>query len=83
MALTSKALRNDLHFGIYLKAVLDALLDGSRSYAALVPNVWACRHPEAIRRYRQQERKELATAKEARREERLGPPQATGTSKDS
>ena len=73
MTLTSSALRNDLHVGMYLKAVLDALLAGSTDYAALAPDVWARQHPEAIRRYRQEERQERATAKEARREERLGP----------
>ena len=81
MTLTSSAVRNDLHVGMYLQAVLDALLAGSTDYAALAPDVWARQHPEAIRRYRQEERQERATAKEARREERLGlPPAGAGES---
>jgi hypothetical protein len=79
----SSALRNDLHVGMYLKAVLDALLAGSTDYAALAPDVWAQHHPEAIRRYRQEERQERATAKEARSEERRGQsPAAAGESFD-
>jgi hypothetical protein len=75
MTLTSSALRNDLHVGMYLQAVLDALLAGSTDYAALAPDVWAGQHPEAIRRYRQEERQERATAKAIRLAQRLGLPE--------
>ncbi len=40
MTLTSSALRNDLHGGIYHKAVLDALLVGLTHCGALAPRVW-------------------------------------------
>jgi hypothetical protein len=75
MTLTSSALRNDLHVGMYLQAVLDALLAGSTDYAALAPDVWAQHHPKAIRRYRQEERQERATAKAIRLAQRLGLPE--------
>ena len=79
MTLTSSALRNDLHVGLYLKAVLDALLAGSTDYESLAPDVWARNHPEAIRVYRQQERQDRETAKAIRRAERLdGPPGLAG-----
>ncbi len=70
MTLTSSARRNDLHVGINLKAVHDALLAGSTDYASLAPDVWAQQHPEAIRDYRQEERQQRETARTVRREER-------------
>ena len=79
MTLTSSALRNDLHVGIYLKAVLDALLAGSTDYESLAPDVWARNHPETIRVYRQEERQDRETAKAIRRAERLdAPPDPAG-----
>ena len=39
-------------------AVLDALLSGSTDYAALRPDRWAAAHPEAIREYRREERRD-------------------------
>lgn len=70
LTLVSSALRNDLDVYAYLKAVLDALLVGSTDYAALRPDVWAQGHPEAIRIYRKEERRDRADAKSRRRERR-------------
>jgi transposase len=70
LTLVSSALRNDLDVYVYIKAVLDALLAGSTDYAALRPDVWAQAHPEAIRTYRQEERRDRADAKSRRRERR-------------
>jgi hypothetical protein len=64
----SSALRNDLDVYDYVKAVLDALLAGSRDYAALCPDQWAKTHPESVRTYRQDERRDRVDAKRTRRE---------------
>jgi transposase len=68
--LVSSALRNDLDVYAYVKAVLDALLAGSRDYAALRPDTWSQAHPEAHREYRKEERRQRVDAKTLRRERR-------------
>jgi transposase len=68
LTLVSSALRNDLDVYDYVKGVLDALLSGSKDYAALRPDVWAKAHPESVRKYRQDERRDRADAKRTRRE---------------
>jgi len=70
LTLVSSALRNDLDVYAYIKSVLDALLAGSTDYAALRPDVWAQTHPEAIRNYRKEERRDRVNAKTIRRERR-------------
>ena len=67
LTLVSSALRNDLDVYTYIKAVLDALLAGSTDYASLRPDRWAAAHPEAIRVYRQEERRDRFARKTARR----------------
>jgi transposase len=70
LTLVSSALRNDLDVYVFIKAVLDALLAGSTDYASLRPDNWAKAHPEAIRQYRKEERRDRVDAKNRRREER-------------
>jgi len=70
LTLVSSAIRNDLDVYSYLKAVFDALLTGSTDYERLRPDNWAAAHPEAIREYRQEERRQRFAAKTARREDR-------------
>lgn len=72
MTLLSSALRNDLDVWCYIKDVLDQLLSGSTDYESLRPDVWAQSHPEAIREYRQLERRDRADRKQRRRESRRG-----------
>lgn len=81
LTLVSSALRNDLDVYAYLKAVLDALLSGSTDYAALRPDIWALAHPEAIRTYRQAERRDRYARKSARRADRRA--SATAAETDS
>ena len=71
--LVSSALRSDLDIYAYIKSVLDTLLGGSTDYAALRPDVWAQAHPEAIRNYRKEERRDRVNAKTIRRERRRRP----------
>jgi hypothetical protein len=63
----SSAVRNHLDVWAYVKEVLDRLLAGDRDYAALRPDRWAAAHPEHIRQYRVEERRDRADAKQARR----------------
>ena len=70
LTLVSSALRNDLDVWAYLKDVLDRLLAGSTDYASLRPDHWAALHPEHIRTYRADERRDRAAAQHARRARR-------------
>ncbi len=70
MTLVSTAHRNDLDVWAYLKDVLDQLLAGSTDYHALRADVWKQSHPECIRTYRAQERRERADVKRIRRARR-------------
>jgi hypothetical protein len=45
-------------------------LAGSTDYGALRPDLWAQAHPEAIRNYRKEERRDRVDAKTRRRENR-------------
>lgn len=70
LTLVSSALRIHLDVWAYVKAVLDALLAGSTDYASLRPDNGAATHPQAIRTYRQDERRERTEAKKTRRNAR-------------
>jgi len=70
LTLVSSAVRNDLDVWAYVKDVLDQLLLGSTDYESLRPDRWAQAHPEAIREYRQKERRARADAKRFRRARR-------------
>ena len=60
LTLVSSAIRNDLDVWAYSKDVLDQLLAGSTDYEALRPDLWKQSHPEAVRTYRVQERRDRA-----------------------
>lgn len=66
MTLVSSAKRHDLDVWLYLKDVLDELLAGCTDYDRLLPDRWKQRHPEAIREYRQEERRDKAERKQYR-----------------
>lgn len=70
MSLVSSAARNDLDVFLYVKDVLDRLLAGETNYDGLRPDVWKQSHPEAIRIYRQEERRSRADAKAVKRARR-------------
>ena len=67
LTIVSSAVRNDLDVGAYLKELLDRLLAGDRDYAALRPDRWAAAHPQHIRNYRADERRDRADARQVRR----------------
>jgi transposase len=64
MTLVSSARRHDLDVGVYLKEVLDQLLAGCTDYDRLLPDVWKQSHPEAVRQYRVEERRDKAERKQ-------------------
>jgi len=68
--LVSSALRCDLDVFVYVKDVLDKLLAGCSEYHLLRPDVWKESHPEAVRVYRQDERRHRAEAKSIKRANR-------------
>ncbi len=70
MTLVSTAHRNDLDVWAYLKDVLDRLLAGDTDYHALRADVWKAAHPEHVRTYRAEERRDRADAKQVRRARR-------------
>ena len=66
MTLVSSARRHDLDVWVYIKDVLDQLLAGSTDYHSLLPDVWKQTHPEAVRDYRVEERRDKAERKQLR-----------------
>ena len=70
LACAAQAARNDLDVFMYVKDVLDRLLVGETNYDVLRPDVWKLSHPEAIRMYRQEERRSRADAKAVKRARR-------------
>ena len=70
LTLVSSALRNDLDIWRYVKDVLDQLLAGATDYEPFLPWHWAAKHPEAIRQYRVEERKDRADRKREKRDAR-------------
>jgi transposase len=70
LTLVSSAIRNDLDVWAYSKDVLDQLLAGSTDYEALRPDIWKQSHPEAIRAYRVQERRDRADRQHFHRAQR-------------
>ena len=70
LTIVSSAVRNDLDVWAYLKDVLDQLLAGSTDYASLQADVWKQAHPEAVRSYRADERRDAADRRRLRRARR-------------
>lgn len=70
LTLVSSALRNDLDTWRYVKDVLDQLLAGVTDYEPLLPWNWATTHPDAIRTYRVEERKDRSDRKRQKRDDR-------------
>ena len=60
LTLVSTAHRNDLDVWMYLNDALDQLLAGLTDYESLRADVWKQSHPEAVRTYRSDERRDTA-----------------------
>lgn len=70
LTIVSTAVRNDLDVWAYVKDVLDRLLKGSTDYESLRADVWKQSHPEAVRQYRADERRDQADRQRFRRANR-------------
>ena len=70
MTLVSSAKRHSLDVGLYIKDLLDQLLAGSTDYERMLPDRWKQKHPQAIRRYRDQESADKAQRKQFRAAQR-------------
>jgi transposase len=64
MSVVSSAKRHDLDVWTYVKDLLDQLLAGTTDYEKLLPDVWKQSHPEAVRVYREEERRDKAERKQ-------------------
>jgi len=70
MTIIGSAIRNDLDVHAYLEDVLRRALAGETDWASLAPHVWKADHPEGIRVYRKDERRQAADRKRVRRASR-------------
>ena len=70
MTITSTAARNDLDVWAYLKEVLDRIMSGSTDWESMRADRWKEQHPEAIRTYRQDERRDTVDRRQVRRARR-------------
>jgi transposase len=61
MTLVASAHRNDLDVTMYMESVITHMLRGTAKVEDLLPDVWKEHHPEAVRTYRVEERKEKAS----------------------
>ena len=60
MSHVASELRMDLDVGKYLESVLTHMLRGTAKTEELLPDRWKAAHPEAVREYRAQERRDKA-----------------------
>jgi transposase len=70
LTLVSSAHRSDLDVWLYVNDVLEQLLAGTTDYEPLLPWNWAASHPEAIRQYRAEERRERSVRRATKRANR-------------
>jgi transposase len=70
MTIVCSAIRNDLDVRAYLDDVLRRVLAGETDWSTLTPHAWKSEHPESIRQYRQDERRQAADRKRTRRARR-------------
>ncbi len=70
MTIVASAVRNDLDVEAYLQDILERTLAGETDWAAMAPHAWKAEHPEALRTYRQDERRQAADRKRTRRARR-------------
>jgi hypothetical protein len=67
MTIIGSALRNDLDVHAYLEDVLRRVLAGETDWAALAPHAWKTEHPESIRVYRAEKRRQASDRKRTHR----------------
>jgi transposase len=70
LTLTSSAHRNDLDVRAYLNDILQRLLAGETDYEPMLPWNWGAAHPESIREFRREERRQRDVRKQTDRAKR-------------
>lgn len=70
LTIIGSAIRNDLDVRAYLDDVLRRVLQGETDWSTLTPHAWRREHPESVRQYRQDERRQAADRKRTRRARR-------------
>ncbi len=70
MTIISTAIRNHLDVWSYLKDVLDQILAGCTDWESLRADRWKEKHPEAVRQYRVEERRDAIDRRRVRRARR-------------
>ena len=70
LTIIGSAIRNDLDVRAYLDDVLRRALAGETDWSTLTPHAWKLEHPQSIREYRQDERRQAADRKRTRRARR-------------
>ncbi len=70
MTVIGSAIRNDLDVHAYLEDILRRVLAGETDWATLSPHTWKADHPQSIRDYRQDERRQAADRKRVGRARR-------------
>jgi len=60
MSLVASALRMELDVSMYLESVITHRLRGTAKLEELLPDHWRANRPEAVREYREQERRDKA-----------------------
>ena len=70
LTLVSSAHRNNIDVWAYVDDVLKRLLDGETDYEPLLPWNWAAAHPESVRTYREQERRDKQIRQREKRQAR-------------
>jgi len=60
MSLVASALRMELDVSMYLESIITHRLRGTAKLEELLPDRWRANHPEAVREYREQERRDKA-----------------------
>jgi NAD(P)H-dependent FMN reductase len=60
MSLVASALRMELDVSMYLKSIITHRLRGTAKLEELLPDRWRANHPEAVREYRERERRDKA-----------------------
>lgn len=78
LTIIGSAIRNDLDVRAYLNDVLRRVLAGETDWSALAPHVWKQAHPESVRQYRQEERRQAADRNRTRRARRRLASKSTG-----
>ncbi len=60
LSLVASALRMELDVSMYLESIITHRLRGTAKREELLPDRWRANHPEAVREYREQERRDKA-----------------------